>query len=75
MNLHNPGHALHKFREQTAGQAPCAGVMRPSFICKLCTDSFAVQGRRQLVKGVSKLGYICRECAEARDARKAKVAA
>lgn len=56
-----------RFREQTARQAPMAGVTGPSFRCIAC-------GRKSAMKGCKRLsiGSICAACNQAREARRAR---
>jgi hypothetical protein len=49
------------FRESTKAQR-MAGVMSPSFLCRRCRQPRARAGRKELVKGCPKAGYICAKC-------------
>ena len=66
MNIHQPGAAIASFREQTERQKKMAGVTLCSFICKSCGGSKRIGGRKELVKGVQRYGFICAECHEKR---------
>lgn len=61
--LHFPGKALEEYRAQTGRQAPMPGATAPSFICKSCGHSRKTAGRKQVVKGYSKAGWMCAQCA------------
>ena len=52
-----------RFRKNTPKHASFAGVERPGFVCAKCKQARLVSGRKQAVKGTSKYGYVCRECA------------
>ena len=71
MNLHNPGSALARFRDQTERQKRMPGVTLASFNCKACGWDRKIAGREQYVKGTTKFGYICAACAEKRRAKRA----
>lgn len=75
MNIHQPGAAIASFREQTERQKKMPGVTLCSFVCKACGQSKRIGGRKELVKGCQRLGYVCAECHARREARKAKEAA
>lgn len=55
----------HRYREQTARQAPMPGVTGPSFRCIAC-------GRKSAMKGYKRtaVGTICATCKAAREARR-----
>lgn len=65
----------HAYRAQTERQAPMPGVTLGSLVCKACGQSKRIGGRKELVKGCQRLGYVCAECHARREARKAKEAA
>lgn len=52
------------YRRQT-GWDSCPGVMSPSFICKKCNQDKKTAGRKQVVKGTNKYGFICADCQQA----------
>ena len=56
----------HRFREQTARQAPMPGVTLPTFVCAACKRRSVTKGCKQI-----SIGRICAKCNEAREARKA----
>ena len=56
----------HRFREQTARQAPMPGVTMPTFVCVACKRRSVTKGCKQL-----SIGSICAACNQAREARKA----
>ena len=70
--LHNPGRALSQYREQTARLASCPGAMANSFRCQCCKQDRLIAGRKALVRGTTRYGFVCRECDAKRQARKAK---
>jgi len=51
-----------RFRDGTDGQAAMPGVTKPSFICRCCQQSRAITGRKPVVKGTSRYGYVCAAC-------------
>lgn len=61
---HNQPAAMARFRSNTDKQATMAGVTAPSFVCRSCGKRSKPAGRKQAVKGTSKFGYICAECAK-----------
>ena len=52
------------FRVATERQKNMPGVTLPSFVCKCCRKPKAATGRKQVVKGAPRYGYMCAECAE-----------
>ena len=54
---------IRAYRERTTMHSSCKGVMSPSFMCKACKRPRTTVGRRPVVPGYSKAGYICAECA------------
>lgn len=56
---------LELYRSATTRQASTPGVTAPSFRCKSCNQVKRTAGRKQRVKGYSKAGYVCRDCAPA----------
>lgn len=55
--------AQNQYRDRTERLASTKGVMAPSFCCKRCGLPKLTTGRKQLVKGAPKFGYVCAECA------------
>lgn len=55
--------AIDQYRDATQRQARLAGVTLPSFRCRKCMKSRIVSGRRQAVRGTSRYGYHCADCA------------
>lgn len=51
------------YRATTERHAVFAGVTSPSFICQRCGQHRTTNGRKRAVKGTTKFGYVCRECA------------
>jgi hypothetical protein len=51
------------YRDATRRLAKLAGVTRPSFRCQRCRRCQGVSGRRQVVRGTSRYGYYCAQCA------------
>lgn len=68
-------YSINIYRESTENQSALAGVMNPSFRCPKCKQTRLMAGRKQRIRGVSKSGYICAECVQKREARRAKKAA
>lgn len=66
MQMKYPGADLADYREQTERQATMPGVTRPSFRCAKCGCSKGVSGRKRL-----SVGWLCAECHQAREYRKA----
>ena len=56
-------YAIEQYRDATQRLAGLAGVTLPSFRCQKCRQSRVVNGRRQAVRGTSRYGYHCAECA------------
>lgn len=50
------------YRDATSRHAALAGITRPSFLCRKCRKNQAVSGRRQVVPGTSRFGYLCAHC-------------
>lgn len=66
----------HQFRDQTERHtSSMPGLYRNDFKCQACKQRRHPQGRKQLVPGYQKFGYVCAECHEKREARNAKEAA
>lgn len=58
------GGKLEKFRDVTRdSHSKMAGVTVPSFVCVRCKQSRRVPGRKQVVRGAPKFGYVCAGCA------------
>lgn len=55
---------IHAMRNTTERRKPMAGVTMPSFICARCKQEKLTLGRKQVVRGSSRFGYVCRECAK-----------
>ena len=53
---------INAARRVTEKLKPMAGVMSASFLCQKCGQRRKVEGRKQVIKGSPKFGYICREC-------------
>jgi len=54
----------HHFRRQTEEtHHKMAGVTLPSFRCTKCKQTKMVTGRKQIIPGAPKFGYVCAECA------------
>ena len=58
--------AIEQYRAATQRLAGLAGVTLPSFRCQKCRQSRVVSGRRQAVRGTSRYGYHCADCAAPR---------
>jgi hypothetical protein len=56
-------YAIEQYRDATQRLARLAGVTLPSFRCQKCRKSRVVNGRRQAVRGTSRYGYHCADCA------------
>jgi hypothetical protein len=54
-----------QYRQNTEKQKAMAGVSTPSFKCKKCGAFRQQPGRKLLVAGARKYGYICAECVAA----------
>lgn len=54
-----------RFRKNTDKQKTMAGVTWPSFVCKKCGKCKSQKGRKQVVNGTSKFGYLCSGCVAA----------
>lgn len=66
----------HQFRDQTERHtSSMPGLYRNDFTCQACKQRRHPQGRKHLVKGHQRYGFICAECHAKREARKAKEAA
>lgn len=52
-----------QYRDSTATHRAMAGVTGPSFRCVKCKQVRSTKGRRAVIKGYSRAGYRCRECA------------
>ena len=61
-------YSIEQYRDATQRLAGLAGVTLPSFRCQKCRKSRVVNGRRQAVRGTSRYGYHCAECAVPRKA-------
>jgi hypothetical protein len=57
--------AINAYRDNTERQKSMAGVTVPSFLCKKCKKNKPAMGRKQAVKGTTKYGFLCAECAAA----------
>lgn len=55
--------AIDQYRAATQRLAGLPGVTLPSFRCQKCRQSRVVNGRRQAVRGTSRYGYHCADCA------------
>jgi hypothetical protein len=58
--------AIEQYRAATQRLAGVAGVTLPSFRCQKCRQSRVANGRRQAVRGTSRYGYHCADCAAPR---------
>lgn len=58
--------AVEQYRAATQRLAGLAGVILASFKCRKCRKNRVVNGRRQAVRGTSRYGYHCAECAARR---------
>ncbi len=58
--------SIEQYSDATQRLGKLAGVTLPSFRCRKCRKSRGVNGRRQAVRGTSRYGYHCAECARAR---------
>lgn len=56
-------YSIEQYRDATQRLARLAGVTLPSFRCQKCRQRRVVNGRRQAVRGTSRYGYHCAECA------------
>lgn len=57
----------HRFRAATARMAGQAtGAMTSRFRCQACGEDKLIDGRKELVKGYRKFGFVCAQCHEAR---------
>lgn len=56
--------AINQYRDQTESHKKMLGVMMPTFVCQRCKQRKGTAGRRAVVKGSSKFGYLCGECAK-----------
>lgn len=55
---------IEKFRHATAtAHKKMAGCMEHSFLCKKCRTKKSVAGRKHIIPGAPKFGFICKECA------------
>jgi hypothetical protein len=54
--------SLNRYRADTARQSAMPGVTMPSFRCSCCKQTKAVAGRKQIIKGAPKYGYVCGDC-------------
>lgn len=54
---------IEEYRDATRRLAKLAGVTLPSFRCQKCRRRRVVNGRRQAVRGTSRYGYHCADCA------------
>lgn len=54
--------ALEQYRKTTDGHASMSGVTSPSFMCRRCKTLRRCAGRKMIVKGVPKYGYVCAVC-------------
>lgn len=62
----------HRFRAATARMAGQAtGAMTSRFRCQACGEDKLIDGRKELVKGYRKFGFVCAQCDERRQARRA----
>lgn len=61
------GNREHDFRTATArNAAKMNGVVRCTFVCRVCHKTHAIAGRKAMVPGYSKAGYKCATCAAKR---------
>lgn len=63
INNRNEPREMGMFRANTSEQGAMAGVTSPSFQCKRCKRHKPAAGRKQLIKGSSRYGFVCAECA------------
>ena len=62
----------HRFREATARMAGQAtGAMTSRFRCQACGEDRLIDGRKELVKGYRRFGFVCAKCDKRRQARRA----
>lgn len=62
----------HRFREATARMAGQAtGAMTSRFRCQACGEDRLIDGRKELVKGYRRFGFVCAQCDKRRQARRA----
>lgn len=54
---------IEEYRDATRRLSKLAGVTLPSFKCQKCRRRRVVNGRRQAVRGTSRYGYHCADCA------------
>lgn len=54
---------IERYRDATRRLARLAGITRPSFRCRKCGQCRGVSGRQQAVRGTSRYGYHCADCA------------
>lgn len=53
---------VERYRDATQRQR-MPGVMSPSFVCPRCKVVRKTAGRKMVVKGQPRYGWICKECA------------
>lgn len=62
----------HRFREATARMAGQAtGAMTSRFRYQACGEDRLIDSRKELVKGYRRFGFVCAQCDERRQARRA----
>lgn len=55
---------IHNYRDTTnKSHRKMPGIKIPSFRCAKCKKTKNAAGRKQAVKGTTKFGYYCAECA------------
>lgn len=54
--------AISEYRDRTAIHAKMAGVTKPNFTCASCGCTKLQTGRKPVVPGSSRYGYICADC-------------
>ena len=59
-----PDHLELYRRTTNQSHASYAGVGLPSFKCKACGEAKLTAGRKMIVSGAPKFGFVCRDCAD-----------